>query len=68
MTIRDYDAEVKWGGKFYRFSVLDLEVPACKACGELVFTEKVDDQIQSCLETLLSTTLPNKGRNNDGAE
>jgi hypothetical protein len=60
MIMMDYPAEVKWDGQLYKFTVVDLELPACQACGELVFTIKVDNQIQECLETLLSTTLPNK--------
>ena len=64
MIMMDYPAEVKWGGQLYKFTIVDLEIPACKACGELVFTEKGDDQIQECLETLLNK-LPNEGRNDD---
>jgi hypothetical protein len=53
MTMVDYPAEVKWNGQLYKFTVVDLVLPSCQACGELVFTTKVDNQIQSCLETLL---------------
>lgn len=60
----DYPAEVKWDGQLYKFTVVDLELPACQACGELVFTEKVDAQIQECLETMLNK-LPNKGPEHD---
>ena len=65
LIMMDYPAEVKWDGELYTFTVVDLELPSCQACGELVFTEKVYAQIQECLETLLSTTLPNKGQEHD---
>jgi hypothetical protein len=60
----DYPAEVKWDGELYKFTIEDLEIPMCDVCGELVFTEKVDAQIQECLETMLNK-LPNEGRNDD---
>ena len=53
LIMMDYPAEVKWNWVLHMFTVVDLEIPACEACGELVFTEKVDNQIQECLETLL---------------
>jgi hypothetical protein len=68
MIMMDYPAEVKWNGELYTFTVVDLELPSCQACGELVFTVKVDDQIQECLETLLSQKLLNEGLNNDNPE
>jgi hypothetical protein len=61
LVMMDYPAEVKWSGELYTFTVVDLELPACKDCGELVFTVKVDDQIQECLERQLNK-LPNKGQ------
>ena len=65
LIMTDYPAEVKRNGELYKFTVVDLELPACQACGELVFTREADDQIQECLETLLNTTLPNKGQEHD---
>jgi hypothetical protein len=67
LIMMGYPAEVKWNGGLYKFTVVDLELPACQACGELVFTIKVDNQIQRCLETLLNK-LPNEGRNDDSTE
>jgi hypothetical protein len=40
----------------------DLEVPACGACGEKVFTEQVDDQINNALRTALGLLTPAKIR------
>lgn len=45
----NYKAELKRDGIMYTFTVIDLEIPICRACGMKVFTEKVDDQIEAYL-------------------
>ncbi|MBI3411560.1 MAG: hypothetical protein HY040_24795 [Planctomycetes bacterium] len=56
-TIR-YDAEARHDGRLYAFTVPDLAIPICRACGEKVFTEKVDDQINSALRSHLRLLTP----------
>ena len=56
-TIR-YDAEVRHDGRLYAFTVPKLAIPVCQACGEKVFTEKVDDQINSALREHLHLLTP----------
>jgi hypothetical protein len=53
-TIR-YDAEVRHDGRLYTFTVDQLEIPVCQACGERVFTEEVDDQISAGVRQLVLT-------------
>lgn len=45
----DYAAEVRHDGRLYTFTIPDLELPVCGACGERVFTEKVDAQVNDAL-------------------
>jgi DNA-binding transcriptional regulator YiaG len=64
MTTVTYDAEVRHDGRLHRFTVPALNIPACEACGQKVFTEKVDDQITVALRShlhLLSPTEINVG-------
>jgi DNA-binding transcriptional regulator YiaG len=53
-----YDAEVRHDGRLYTFTVPDLEIPVCQACGNKVFTEKVDDQISAALRSNLHLLAP----------
>jgi len=47
-TVR-YNAEIRHEGRLHAFTIPDLRVPACRACGEKVFTEQVDEQISAAL-------------------
>ena len=47
MTTISYDAEVRHDGRVHEFTVHNLSLPVCEACGTKVFTENVDDQINS---------------------
>ena len=53
MTTTRYDAELRYDGRLYAFAVPSLNIPACEACGEKVFTENVDHQIQAALRSHL---------------
>jgi hypothetical protein len=53
-----YDAEVRHGGILHKFTVPNLEIPVCQECGEKVFTEKVDDQINVGLRRHLGLLSP----------
>jgi putative zinc finger/helix-turn-helix YgiT family protein len=58
MTKISYDAEIRHDGRLYAFTVPDLVLPVCKACGEKVFTENVDDQINAALRRNLHLLTP----------
>lgn len=53
MTAVSYDAEARHDGQLYAFTIPQLEVPICRVCGQKVFTEKVDDQINAALRSHL---------------
>ena len=62
MTTTSYDAEVRHDGRLYTFTIPRLGVPACTACGEKVFTEKVDEQISEALRAHLHLLTPEEIR------
>lgn len=57
-----YDAEIRHDGRVYSFTIPELNLPVCKACGEKVFTEKVDDQISRALRLHLHLLSPEEMR------
>ena len=57
-----YDAEVRHDGRVHAFRVANLELPVCRACGEKVFTEQVDDQITAALRAHLHLLTPEEIR------
>ena len=54
----DYAAEVRHDGRLHKFTIADLEIPVCGACGERVFTEKVDGQVNEALRAHLDLLTP----------
>lgn len=62
MTTVSYDAEVRHDGRLHKFTVRELKIPVCEACGEKVFTEKVDDQIGTALRSHLLLLTPEEIR------
>jgi putative transcriptional regulator len=57
-----YDAEVRHDGRLFTFTVPDLNIPVCQACGRKIFTEKVDDQINAALRSHLHLLAPEEMR------
>jgi transcription elongation factor Elf1 len=53
MCTVSYDAEILHDARLYNFTVPKLEIPVCQACSEKVFTEKVDEQINSAFRSHL---------------
>jgi hypothetical protein len=45
-----YDAEFVRDGSLHRFTIPNIEIPTCEACGQKVFTEMVDAQINAALQ------------------
>jgi DNA-binding transcriptional regulator YiaG len=62
MAMVSYDAEVRHDGRLYTFTIPHLNIPICQACGEKVFTEKVDDQINVALRSHLRLLTPEELR------
>lgn len=54
----EYTAEVRHDGRLYTFTIPELEIPVCKACGQKVFTEDVDQQINRGLRCHLILLCP----------
>jgi putative zinc finger/helix-turn-helix YgiT family protein len=62
VTTVSYDAEVRHDGRLHTFTVPQLAIPVCEACGEKVFTENVDDQINAALRSHLHLLTPDQIR------
>jgi DNA-binding transcriptional regulator YiaG len=58
MATTEYEAEVRHDGRLHTFTIADLELPVCQACGARVFTEKVDAQVNDALRSHLNLLTP----------
>ena len=58
LTSLRYDAEVRHDGRIHTFTIPIIDIPVCQVCGEKVFTEKVDDQINAALRAHLHYLAP----------
>jgi DNA-binding transcriptional regulator YiaG len=54
----DYTCDINYDGRLVTVTTNDLEIPICSNCGEKVFTEKVDDQINIALRSQLQLLTP----------
>jgi len=57
-----YDAEIRHDGRLYTFTVPRLDMPVCQACGQKVFTEQVDEQLNAALRSHLYLLAPEEIR------
>lgn len=53
-----YDAEDRYDGRLYAFTVPKLNAPVCRACKQMVVTIDVDDQINAALREHLHLLKP----------
>jgi hypothetical protein len=53
MTTVEYPAEVRHDGRLHQFTIPQLKIPCCRACGEKVFTGDVDQQVNDALRVHL---------------
>jgi hypothetical protein len=53
-----YDAEDRYDGHLYAFTVPGLEAPVCRSCKKMVVTLDVDDQINAALRAHLHLLTP----------
>ena len=58
LTQIPYDAQIRHDGRLYKFAVPNLDIPVCRACGEKVFSEQVDDQLNAALRLHLRLLTP----------
>lgn len=61
-TVTNYQAEIRHDGRLHAFTIPALQVPTCRACGERVFTEDVDGQINDQLRLHLNLLAPQQIR------
>ena len=57
-----YTTEVKHDGRMYKLTIPALTIPKCRACGELVFSIRVDDQIVAALRAEARLLTPQQIR------
>jgi transcriptional regulator with XRE-family HTH domain len=58
METVSYDAEIRHDGRVHAFTIPELHIPVCQACGEKVFTESVEDQEFAALRAHLHLLSP----------
>lgn len=58
----EYQASVRHDGRLHEFTIPALQISACRACGEKVFTEQVDEQINNALRAHLHLLTPSQIR------
>jgi putative zinc finger/helix-turn-helix YgiT family protein len=57
-----YAIDVKHDGQSYHLEIPDLRIPKCRACGELVFSNSVDDQVLQALRRHVRLLTPEQIR------
>jgi len=57
-----YTAEIKHDGVLHSVHLPSLEVPRCRSCGELLFDDRADDQINDALRLQLRLLTPTQIR------
>jgi putative zinc finger/helix-turn-helix YgiT family protein len=62
MATTQYNAEVRHDGRLHIFTIPRLELPVCQACGQKVFTEQVDAQVNNALRAHLKLLTPDQIR------
>ena len=58
MATTVYEAEIRHDGRLHAFTVPNLKLPVCQACGERLFTNGADDQINDALLAHLNLLTP----------
>lgn len=62
MTTTEYTTEVRHDGRLHTITIPELRIPMCSGCGEKVFTEEVDEQVNRALRLHLKVFAPNQIR------
>ena len=58
-TRTPYSCKVKFKEQIYNMEIPDLEVAKCRKCGELIFDEHADSQLQFALFKIIINNLQN---------
>jgi putative zinc finger/helix-turn-helix YgiT family protein len=53
-----YAVETKHDGRSYHIEIPELRIPKCRSCGELIFSNSVDDQIIQALRSRVHILTP----------
>jgi putative zinc finger/helix-turn-helix YgiT family protein len=61
-TTVPYTAEIKHDGLLHTIHVPSLEIPQCRSCGELLFSDHADEQINYALRAHLHLLTPSQIR------
>jgi hypothetical protein len=56
--VTPYSARIKQSGIEYTIDIAALETPTCQSCGELLFSNHVDEQIRDALRGRPSSLAP----------
>ena len=62
LATTEYAAEVRHDGRLYNFTIPNLEIPVCQACGARIFTDTVDAQVNDALRAHLKLLTPTQIR------
>jgi putative zinc finger/helix-turn-helix YgiT family protein len=57
-TIVDYTAKIKQDGVIHEINLLQVEVPRCQTCGQLIITTAVDELVNDALRSKLHLLTP----------
>jgi hypothetical protein len=55
-----YTAKAKHDGVLHAIEIPVLEIKRCHSCGELIFDDHVDDQINAALRSYLNLLTPSQ--------
>src|SRR5437588_480523 len=61
-VVLPYRARAVHDGQNYELDIVELHIPKCSACGELVFSSRVDEQITCALRQRLRLLTPEQIR------
>ena len=53
-----YTGQLKYDGRQYSVNVPDIEIPTCRACGERVFSNRVEEAISEAFRAQLHLLTP----------
>ena len=61
-VVTPYTAKIKHDGTEYTLEIAALRVPRCQNCGEILFSNQVDEQIRDALRSRLRLLTPSQIR------
>jgi hypothetical protein len=61
-----FETERWYEGQLYQVKILELSVPVCSNCGEVVFNQAAEDQVNRALRSQLPRTAQDSGASVNG--